>query len=73
MKDNWKKVEKMSSSLADGMRGCLFVFVFQGGGGGWNENGWLRQKTLINSKIPTAAVRVKTSFGMLSSLNTQCV
>lgn len=34
MKDNWKKVEKISSSLADGMRGCLFVFVFQGGGGG---------------------------------------
>lgn len=54
-----RQLEKMSSSVVDGMRGCFFQ-------GGKNQNGWLLQKTLINSNIPTAAVHVKTSFGILS-------
>lgn len=69
MKDNWKKVGK-NEFISCGRDERLFLF-FGGEGGGENGNGWLLQKMLINSKIPTAAVHVKTSFGMLSSLKCQ--
>lgn len=73
MKDNWgKKKSGKNEFISCGRDERLFVcFCFSGGWWGGNENGWLLQKTLINSKIPTAAVRVKTSFGMSSSLKYQ--